>query len=461
MQIIHYLLFTALFVVVMSCSGRREDAGEQAGKAPVRLMTLAPGHFHAALVQKDMYPQVDSTVWIYAPEGPELNDHMSRIRRFNERDQTPTSWNQQVFVGDDFLERMLAERPGNVAVISGNNARKTDYIHRTVSAGIHVLADKPMAIDPEGFELLRQAFEVAAEQKVLLYDIMTERYEITSILQKELSRFPEVFGTLLNGSPEEPAVVKESVHHFYKQVSGAPLVRPAWFFDVRQQGEGVVDVTTHLVDLIQWACFPEEIIDYTTDIELIAARRWATDLTPAQFARVTQLDAYPDFLKSDIARDSILQVYSNGEIRYKLRGVHALVSVTWAYEAPPGAGDTHYSIMRGSRSNLVIRQGAEQAYRPTLYIEPANGVTTADLDPAMQEAMTRLSAAYPGLGLENLQNGWKVLIPESYKVGHEAHFAEVTERFLQYLEEGSLPAWEVPNMLAKYYTTTRAFALSR
>jgi hypothetical protein len=27
---------------------------------------------------------------------------------------------------------------------------------------------------------------------------------------------------------------------------------------------------------------------------------------------------------------------------------------------------------------------------------------------------------------------------------------------LQYLEAGKLPAWEVPNMLAKYYTTTQA-----
>jgi hypothetical protein len=49
-----------------------------------------------------------------------------------------------------------------------------------------------------------------------------------------------------------------------------------------------------------------------------------------------------------------------------------------------------------------------------------------------------------------------VVIPDSYKEGHEAHFARVTENFLKYLEEGELPSWEVPNMLAKYYTTTSA-----
>ena len=47
-----------------------------------------------------------------------------------------------------------------------------------------------------------------------------------------------------------------SVHHFSKIVAGAPLKRPQWFFDVRQQGEGIVDVTTHLVDLVQWEAFP-------------------------------------------------------------------------------------------------------------------------------------------------------------------------------------------------------------
>ena len=30
-------------------------------RAPFRLITLDPGHFHAALVQKSMYPDVDPT----------------------------------------------------------------------------------------------------------------------------------------------------------------------------------------------------------------------------------------------------------------------------------------------------------------------------------------------------------------------------------------------------------------
>ncbi|MDH4092336.1 MAG: oxidoreductase, partial [Cyclobacteriaceae bacterium] len=43
---------------------------------------------------------------------------------------------------------------------------------------------------------------------------------------------------------------------------------------------------------------------------------------------------------------------------------------------------------------------------------------------------------------------------------HEAHFTRVTEKFLEYLKNKNMPDWEVPNMLAKYYTTTKALELA-
>jgi hypothetical protein len=33
------------------------------------------------------------------------------------------------------------------------------------------------------------------------------------------------------------------------------------------------------------------------------------------------------------------------------------------------------------------------------------------------------------------------------------------EKYLKYLEEGALPEWEVPNMIARYRTTTAAVGL--
>jgi hypothetical protein len=45
-------------------------------------------------------------------------------------------------------------------------------------------------------------------------------------------------------------------------------------------------------------------------------------------------------------------------------------------------------------------------------------------------------------------------------IGHEAHFRYVTERYLDYLAEGSLPQWEVDFMKAKYFITTRSLELA-
>ena len=458
-------LFALCIIISCNTSKKEKNGGDimkfTGNKGEIKLITIDPGHFHAALVQKVMYDQVSPVVFVYAPAGPDVENHLKQIENFNTRPEDPTSWETVLYKGNDFLEVMLTENKGNVMVTAGNNNRKTEYIKLAIDAGINVLADKPIIINSEDFEFLQEILISAEKNKVLLYDIMTERYEITTILQKELSNIPEIFGELTKGSPEDPAVTKESVHHFFKYVSGSKIKRPAWFFDVSQQGEGIVDVTTHLVDLIQWECFSEQIINYKTDIEIINTKRWSTMLTPLQFESVTRLKEYPDYLLKDIVTDSILNVYSNGEIRYKIKGIFAKVSVTWNYEAPEGAGDTHFSIMKGSISNLVIRQGKEQNFKPVLYIEPVENVDLNIYEETLGIMIEKLANKYEGITLEKLDNSWQINIPDKYKTGHEAHFGQVTEKYLQYLIDGKLPDWEVPNMIAKYYTTTKALELAK
>jgi predicted dehydrogenase len=435
-------------------------------QSKIRLITLDPGHFHAALIQKTMYPDVDSVVRVYAPEGDDWKAHISRIRSYNSRAENPTRWDERVFIGADFRAKMLAENKPmasphsqrNVVVMAGNNRLKTVYIQEAVQNGFHVLADKPMAINKAGFDLLKKAFTTAQQKKVLLYDIMTERYEITTMLQKAFSLTPSVFGKLEKGSLDNPAVTKESVHHFNKIVSGSPLIRPAWFMDTEQQGEGIVDVTTHLVDLIQWSCFPNKILNYEKDIQIEKARRWFTDMSLSEFEAITELKAFPNYLKKNVVGDK-LQVYANGEIHYQLRGIHAMVSVTWAYKAPAGGGDTHYSIMRGTKANLIIRQGKEQGFKPTLYIEPVR--QDPNFEKILRGVLPKIQKQFPGIDIEKTEAGWRVLVPKQYDEGHEAHFGRVAEKYFDYLKTGKLPAWEVPNMLAKYYTTTQALDLAK
>jgi predicted dehydrogenase len=450
-------VLVTLGLIIMSCCDKKESTGKLAEVNEVKLMNLDPGHFHAALVQKTMYPQVSADVYVYAPEGSDVLDHLQLIDGYNRRSENPTAWQQHIYTGADFLEKMIKEKPGNAVIIAGNNRRKTEYIKAAVDAGINVLADKPMCINQAGFELLKQSFASAQNSGVLLYDIMTERYEITTILQKLLAGHADVFGELIAGTPEKPAITKESVHHFFKYVSGNPIKRPAWFFDTKQQGEGIVDVSTHLVDLVQWECFPEQIINYKNDIQLISARRWSTPLTLDQFKQAAQFSEYPDYLLPYV-KDDTLNVYSNGEFIYQIKGIYAKVSVIWHFEAPQGAGDTHFSIMRGSKANIIIQQGLEQNYRPELYVQAVGD--NSILERTLPHAVEQIAANFHGLSLEKNGDTWHIIIPPNYRDGHEAHFGKVMERFLSFLKDGKMPEWETPNMIAKYYTTTAALEMA-
>jgi predicted dehydrogenase len=457
------ILISALIMTSCGSGGGKKQTSEKTTEAmennyQVRLLTVDPGHFHAALVQKIMYPQVSPDVHVYAPEGTDVQQHLNRITSYNTRTADPTAWNEIVYKGNDFFEKMLSEKAGNVVVLSGNNRKKAEYITRSINAGLNVLADKPMIISPDDFPKLEEAFTAAKEKGVLLYDIMTERFETTTILQKLLSLNESVFGTLETGSKSEPAVTKVSVHHFSKIVSGSPLQRPAWFFDVEQQGEGIVDVTTHLVDLVQWECFPEQILK-PSDIAISSAKRWPTIISKEEFKGVTGSDDFPEFLQKDV-KDGRLNVFSNGEFTYQIKGIWAKVSVTWNFMPPSGGGDTHYSIMRGSKCDLVIKQGADEKYLPTLYIEKVKGSSIADFTTNLKETLGKLP--YDSLQVDVIDGKTlKINMPKRYRVSHEEHFGQVTSRFLEYLKDGKLPDWEVPGMITKYYTTTSALKLAK
>jgi len=55
------------------------SCGENNETSKVKLMTLDPGHFHAALIQKTSYDEIDAVVDVYAPDGPEVRDFLNKI----------------------------------------------------------------------------------------------------------------------------------------------------------------------------------------------------------------------------------------------------------------------------------------------------------------------------------------------------------------------------------------------
>lgn len=409
----------------------------------IRLIILDPGHGHATFMQGAMDPSIDPVVHVYAPPGPDVQTYLNSITRSNTRQNNPTSWKIVLYAGDDYLEKMIADKKGNAVVISGNNKKKPEYISRSIAAGFNVLADKPMAITD--FRSLENSFDMAVRQNVLLFDSMDLRYDINSILQRELSQIPELFGVLQKGSEDSPALVQSNLHHYLKYSSGQSVVRPAWFFDIDQQGRGIVDVSTHLVDLNQWLAFPGVAIDYKKDLRMISSREWDNKLTPSEFRAVTKTDGYPDFLMKDV-KDSILSVMSNGEIRYIINGVHAKVSVLWRYKEPQGSSDTRYSLMRGTKASLELRQGEDEQFKATLYIKPADGIGEGEFEKSLQTALQKLQTSYPGTEFQKRGSEW-IVFPGKYTR------TNATSTAIEYLKNGRMPDWEVPNMLSKYWTT--------
>ncbi len=78
--------FYTLFFRKMALGCKNNKGKEAKTSSPlVHLITLAPRHFHAALLQKAMYDEVDTSVSVFAPEGAELQSHFALIIEYNSR----------------------------------------------------------------------------------------------------------------------------------------------------------------------------------------------------------------------------------------------------------------------------------------------------------------------------------------------------------------------------------------
>lgn len=410
------------------------------------IVIINPGHFHAGLVLREMHPRISPDVYIYSEAGPDLDNYLKLVESFNARKENPTAWKFHVHAGTDYLAKAVAEKKGDIAVLAGRNDRKIYDIKALHDAGFRVLSDKPLTIDSRGVETLAG---IITNGEIIL-DIMTERHEATSRIQKKLLENDAVFGGF--AEQDDPVIFKESVHHLAKVVNGAPLVRPWWYFDVAKQGEGLVDVTTHLVDLVQWMTAGEAVLDFERDVKVLDAKRWATEVPLAVFSTVTGLKAFPEALQANVAND-ILNLYCNGEFTYTVNGVKVKLAVIWNLQAPPGGGDTHRSFMVGRKSTLVIDQGPQTGGKPELYVEPKTGG---------EEFRRALAAALPGLQAVPEGKRYRIDIPQSQRTTHEEHFAKVRNEFLD-IPAGGEPAGVRANLLVKYKTlaAARELALAR
>lgn len=408
------------------------------------LIIVNPGHFHAGLVLRESHPVLSDQIYIYAEKGPDLDRFLAMAESFNRREKEPTRWKMHVYTGSDYLDRCIEEKNGDIVVLTGKNDTRMEYIDRLNRAGFAVLADKPWVISENALPHLESAMQA---DRPLTLDIMTERYEITTLLQKLFIEQPDVFGKIRIDPDGSPSIIKESVHHLYKTVNNALLIRPPWFFDIRIQGEGIVDVSTHLVDMTHWVLFPGEKIHFENDIALSDARRWTTPVPLDTFKKITQTDRFPTAITDHVEGD-ILNYFCNGDLLYRVRNVPVYIRVVWNLEIPEGGGDTHYSYMKGTRSDLLIRQAPESGFLAELLIIPKNNFDS--VEKAVKRSLEQWSGTYPGLSVTREDNTLLINIPDTFRTTHEEHFCQVRDAFLQYLDAGMLPPEARTNLISKY-----------
>jgi predicted dehydrogenase len=405
-----------------------------------KVVFLNPGHFHAALTLRARHPRLSDEVVVYAPEGPELRDFLAFVERFNRQSTETTRWRAVVVTSSDPLSRLLDDRRGDVVVLAGRNAGKAQTMRRLHDAGFHVLADKPWLVRPDDLDDVRASLTGGP----LVMEIITGRHDLAARLLKRLVDAPEVFGGF---AAHAPAIELDGVHHLAKLVDGAPLRRPWWFFDVRVQGGGAVDIPTHLVDQTQWllenaATAPDGVP------ELLSARAWATRVPGASFRSITGEPGFPSELAPFVDGDA-LSYACNATLEYRIAGVTARATTRWELSPPTGGGDVHRVVAHGTRTDVRLEQGAHTNHRRQLVIEPTGdagrvGYALSALVGAWQDELPGVRLASPD------PDRYELTMPAALDAGHESHFARVLDDFLRAIDDRRLPATLAARTLAKY-----------
>lgn len=425
---------------------------------PIRFMTLAPGHFHAALVYKVPTPGVHPRVYVYGPLDDDTRRFYDHLHQFNSRSEAPTNWELVLNAGANFLDRFRQQVPGNSALISGRNEHKIDWMTQAAEQNLIILADKPWIIRSDQFPKLQEFFRIVDLRDLVAWDMMTERFEPLTQMQRELMHDPDIFGSPLVGTPDHPTLSLESIHYLNKTVAGQTLQRPVWWFNPKVAGTAITDVGTHLADLAMWLLFPEQAIDYQRDIQILNATSWPTLLDASQFETLTGVKAFPVELQPYL-QGNTLHYAGNGCVEYTLRGAHVRLTTIWDYESLKAPGDLHEATALGSKSRITVRTSGNQHQ---LVIAPAKQQPRQPIFAALTRRCHNWQDQYPGLSVHDLGTEFEIRTTSAMQGNHEAHFHLVLNEFITYFHNSRrLPSWERSNLLAKYWLTTQADALCR
>jgi hypothetical protein len=166
-----------------------------------------------------------------------------------------------------------------------------------------------------------------------------------------------------------------------------------------------------------------------------------------KFVKITGTQQFPKTVQ-EYVKDDILNYFCNGELIYHIRGVTVHLREIWNLDEPPGGGDTHRSLIKGTRSDLMIRQLPEQGFKTELMIVPRENRT--QVEEAVQDCLGKWSHRYPGLSVTPEKSALLINISDNLRTTHEEHFCQVRDAFLSHLDAGTEPPEHRACTIAKY-----------
>ncbi|MBC7927506.1 MAG: Gfo/Idh/MocA family oxidoreductase [Bryobacteraceae bacterium] len=251
----------------------------------------------------------------------------------------------------DSLEAMLAAEKPDVAAICNTNGARADAIIYCAERRVHVIAEKPLAIDRVSFERVRNAVQQSGIELGLLLPM----------------RFEPPFAALKK-------IVDEGSIGEVIQVSGQKSYKfdsPAWRRSRASYGSTILWIGIHVIDLMRW----------TSGRELVDATGWQTRVGFPELkdqenvsASVFRMDngglaiLRMDFLRSRTAA-------THGDDRLRLagtKGVAEYMAATGVTLLTDKSGLT--TVEAASRRGSVL-----QDFLEGVYLKKARNITTSDI----------------------------------------------------------------------------------
>ena len=391
------------------------------------LMVLEPEHFHAALPFKQDLVSVSRDVYVFAHAGQALEQFVRWIETFTENPSHPSNWKLHLRISDNPLEQLLDERPGDVVIVAGRNNTKARTVDCLASEGLHVLADKPLVVEPEEFRYLHDAMNNGVG---CVADMMTCRYDPKWRLLSALVGCREVFGGFDTSLGDSLTI--ESLHFLAKTVAGKPLRRPASYFDVDWQGWGIADVSTHYVD--QAFRLLHKHVGTAHEPRLVSSRAWPTEVSQADFCNITGEPDWSDKLSQYLnPACDVLSLYANGEFQFTVGNCSVRLRVDWKLRSmdkePEGVNVgcygtfAHLFLMRGKDASVCVCPGTGRdvlALRNILETFCANN-SVCGVTPQISPCL-------------DFPNSYIVSLHDETLPKHESQFADMLSDFIDSLD---------------------------